>query len=103
MHFEVVNVGAVGVDLGTDRMPGAMYKIIAETSSLDGAADGLVHLVSGNGFASGNGFLHKSRARIPGIAHRLKNFLHSIGWRFADEPCPGNVVIDRVGYVLFCP
>src|ERR1700675_4428773 len=103
MHFEVVHVGAVGVDLGTDRMPGAMYKIIAEASSLDGAADGLVHLVSGKGFSSSNGFLHEFRARITGIANRLKHFLHAVGWRLADEPCPRNVVVDRVRYIFFGP
>src|SRR6185437_16994503 len=84
-------------------MPGAMDEIITQAGFFNLIADRLVDLISGYGLSASNRFFHELRAGIASIAHRVKNFLHAVGWRLAHEPRPGDVVINGMGFIFLRP
>ena|SRR6185369_7497647 len=44
MHFEIVHVGAVGMDLGADGVPGAVNKVLPVSGFGDALTDRVIYL-----------------------------------------------------------
>src|SRR5271165_2912666 len=77
MNFEIVHVGAVGMDVGADGMSRSMNKIIAVAGFLNVAAGGAIDFPSGDAAAAVNGVEHRLYAGVAGVAHNVENFLHA--------------------------
>src|SRR5262249_42620658 len=95
VNFQIVHVSAVGMDLGSDRVTSPVNEVIAKASLLDVISCGPVNFPSTNVASVGNAFLNRSHASVARVANHGEDFAHPVGRRFAYEPGPGNVVVDR--------
>src|SRR4051812_28356037 len=91
------------MDLGADRMPGAVDEIVAIAGLLNVPARGPVDLPSGDAAPRVSGIKDGFHSGIPGIAHDLKNIPHASGGRLTYETHPGDVVIDGGRCVFLSP
>src|SRR5579864_53750 len=103
VNFEIVHVGAVGVDFSSNGMPSAVDKILSVSRFGNAFANRIVHLPAGNLLARGDRIQHKPNACVPAGANNAKDFPHRVRRRFADETGPGDVVINRLGHILLAP
>src|SRR5579864_3371200 len=103
MNFQIIHVGAVGVNFRADGVPRAMNEVITESGFLDLLADDAVDFPSSDRLSGGNRILNLFYAGIPRVADDGEDFLHTRGWSTADESGPRNVIVDRVRCVLLCP
>src|SRR3954464_5412400 len=83
-------------------MPGAVRKILSVALRLDVVARGLVHFPSADLAFRGEGVGHDLDAGIAAAAHNVEDLTVLLA-RLADDARPGDVVEDRVGFILFRP
>src|SRR5207302_4310372 len=79
VDLEVVHVGAVGVNLGADRMPGAMNEILPEAGLVDVITRGPVHFPAGHLAALSYSRLNGLDTGVAVPTHSLQNLARSIG------------------------
>src|SRR5215469_13676333 len=103
VNFEIIHVGTVAVDVGGNGMAGAVNKVLAVSGLGDGLTHRIIHLPPRDLPSGSNGILDKLDSSITRRPHHLEDFLDAIGHRVADETGPSDVVIHRVGHVLFAP
>src|SRR5579864_8108820 len=93
VDFEIIHIGAVGVNLSSNGMSGAVDKILAISGFADAFTHRIVDLPAGNLFARGDRIEHKLNACVPPGTNNVKDFPHAVGRRFSDEAGPRDVVI----------
>src|SRR6185437_8944905 len=62
--LEVVDVGAVGMHFGANRMPGAMYEVLPVAGLGDALTNGMIHLPAADLLTGSNGLLHEPNSRV---------------------------------------
>src|SRR5262249_970299 len=102
LGLEVVHVGAGGVDLDPDRVPGAMRKIFSVTFRGDVVARRLVHFPAADAALGREGVLYDFDTGIASAAHDLEDLL-LLGGRLTHDARPRDVVVDRVRFVELRP
>src|SRR6185437_6967278 len=103
VYFEIVHVGAIRVNFGSDRVSRSMNKFFSEPCFGDAFAYRIIHLPSGNLFSGSDGVLHEFSAGIARIANDSENLLNLIRRSFSDITDPSDVVIHGVRNVLLSP
>src|SRR5207248_10319720 len=103
VDFEVIHVGAVGVNLSADGVSGAMNEVFAKAGVVDEGAHSAINFPSGDGAPGGNSLLHSLHADVASLTHHIEDFPHFVRGSFANKTRPGNVVVDGVRRVLFRP
>src|SRR5947208_6022619 len=96
MDFQIVHVGAIGVDVGADGMSGAVHKEFVQASVLDMTANGAIHLPSSDLFAGGDRLYNEISASVPRITNCAENVLHLLGRSLTHKTGPGDVVINGI-------
>ena len=96
MGFEVVEVGAVAVELDGDVVAGAVGEEVAEAGGADDVAGGVVGLPAGDGLVGCVGGLDGGDGCVAGVADGVEDELLAVGGFAVDDGGPGDVVPDGV-------
>src|SRR5271163_3577418 len=77
VNFQVVHVGAVGMHFGSDGMPSAMDKVIAEARFFDVISSGPIYFPPAHVASAADAFLNHFHSGVARVANYSENFLHS--------------------------
>src|SRR5579875_1029717 len=97
--FQVVEVGAVAVQLRGDVVAGSVGEEVRKTGVADEVARGVVGLPAGDGLGGGVGLLHAGDGGIAGVAHQGEDLLFARCGFAAYHAGPGDVIPDRLRVV----
>ena len=103
MNLEIVHVGAVGMDIGADGMPGAMNEIFSEAGLFYMSADRSIDFPSSDLTFRGDSFLHGLHSGVARLRDDLEYLAHTIRWGLAHGSRPRNIVVHSVGRILLGP
>src|SRR5215471_21130131 len=91
------------MDVGANRVSGAVNEIISVPGLSDVAASRTIHVPSRDAASCRDGIEHRLDSCVAGVAHDLKYLTHTVRRNSANEPHPCDVVIHRVRSILFPP
>src|SRR4051812_19164206 len=103
VSFEIIHVGAVAMDLDTDRVSSAVGEELGVPGFGNHRAAGVIHFEAAQRLALRDGGLHACDGCVTRVAHGGKYAAHLVARIVAAECGPGDVVVDRAGLIEFGP
>jgi hypothetical protein len=97
--LEVVEMGAIAVELGRNIVAGPVGEEVGEACRADDGAGGVVGLPAGDGGVGGEGLLDDGDGGVAGIADSVEDEVLAVGGFAVDDAGPGDVVPDGLGVV----